>query len=467
MITDIPFAVHVDERRSKFANSETLINMYAEQNNRGRAGFDLYRTPGLISFASLSGSPVRGLIAVSGVLYAVSGNAFYSVNSSGTGTSKGTLNTSSGRVSMASNGNEIMVVDGTDGWIYNITADTFTQITDADFPGASTVVYVDTYFMVFEPNTQKIYVSGNLDGTAWNALDFASAESDPDLVKGIAIKNNQPVIFGERTIEFFYNDAGQGLPFSRYNGATAERGLASEYSIASVDNTLFFLGDDGLIYRLDGNTPIRISTDAIEDFISGFTHSDAFAYTYTEGHKFYVLTFPSDNKTIVYDVTTGLWHRRSSRINSVFGGRHRSNCYARCYDKHFVGDFESGTIYEQSLTAYDEAGQLMRWEAISPPYNNSQRNLRYYSLEFTLEPGVGLTSGQGSDPQVLLSWSDNGGITFGNEIQGSPGKIGEYWKRVKFNRLGTSRNRVWKLAGTDPVNIVGASAVANVEQNYS
>lgn len=61
---------------------------------------------------------------------------------------------------------------------------------------------------------------------------------------------------------------------------------------------------------------------------------------------------------------------------------------------------------------------------------------------------------QGADALIKLSWSDDFGRNWSNARTESMGKAGEYQKRVKFWRLGSARDRVYKLEITDPVKRV-------------
>jgi hypothetical protein len=236
-----------------------------------------------------------------------------------------------------------------------------------------------------------------------------------------------------------------------------------------MDNGLFWLGKDargqGVVYRANGYTGQRISTHAVEWQIQQYGNlSDAIGYTYQQdGHSFYVLIFPSANTTWVYDVATQAWHERAGWVNGEFT-RHRSNCQVFFNSKVVVGDYEDGRIYAFDLDYYQDDDQIQRWyrtwRALPTGANNLKRTA-HHSLQIDLESGVGINLGQGDDPQVMLRWSDDGGHTWSNEHWAPIGKIGEYYRRVFFRRLGMTlklRDRVYELSMTDPVKtaIMGA-----------
>jgi hypothetical protein len=231
-----------------------------------------------------------------------------------------------------------------------------------------------------------------------------------------------------------------------------------------MDNGLFWLGRDrrgeGIVYRANGYTGVRISTHAVEWQIQQYDDiSDAIAYTYQQdGHSFYVLVFPSANTTWVYDAATQAWHERAGFTDGNFT-RHRGNCQMAFNNKVVIGDFENGNIYAFDLDDFSDNGGIQKWlrtwRALPTGTNNLRRTAQH-TLQLDCESGVGLNLGQGSDPQVMLRFSDDGGHTWSNEHWKSMGKIGEYYKRVLWRRLGMTtklRDRVYEVSGTDPVKI--------------
>jgi hypothetical protein len=271
-------------------------------------------------------------------------------------------------------------------------------------------------------------------------------------------------VFGTDSVEVWYNAGSADFPLERIQGAFNEIGCVSAYSIAKLDNGLFWLGTDargqGIVYRANGYTGTRVSTHAIEYAIAQYGNiSDAIAYTYQqEGHAFYVLTFPSGNATWVYDVSTQAWHERAGFDAGQFM-RHRSNCQCNFGGNIIVGDFENGNLYRFDLDVYADNGGVQKWlrswRALPPGENNFKRTA-HHTLQLNAETGVGLNTGQGSDPQCMLRWSDDGGHTWSNEHWASMGQIGEYGYRTFWRRLGMTlklRDRVYEVSGTDPVKI--------------
>ena len=373
-----------------------------------------------------------------------------------------------------------------------------TQITDPDFYGAVGVGFLDGYFVFNEPNSQRFWVTESYNGLAIDSLAFASAEGSPDNLVTLIVDHREIWLFGVNTVEVWYNAGTPDFPLARIQGAFNEIGCLAAYSVAKLDNGLFWLGRDvrgnGIVYRSKGYSGERVSTHAVEWQIQQYTTlEDAVAYTYQQdGHSFYVLNFPTANTTWVYDVATGLWHERAGWENNAFT-RHRGNCQMNYNHEIVIGDYVSGLIFAYDPTVYTEAGTLQKWlrswRALPTGENNLKRTTQH-SLQLDCETGVGLESNDygllgltyllaennaymltesgdnlivslnlpapGIVPQVMLRFSDDGGHTWSNEHWKSMGRIGQFGYRTIWRRLGMTlklRDRVYEISGTEPVKI--------------
>ena len=454
--------------RSVNAADNRMINLFPEViPEGGKEPAFLQRAPGLSFQQTVGTGPIRGLWAhqTNGSdFFVVSGTGFYKLTGlTATPTLLGTV-AGSGPVSIADNGTQIFIAANPYGYIYNEVTNVFAQITDTDFPGAVTVSYLDGYFVFNEPDTQKIWVTQLLEGTSIDPLDFASAEGSPDGVVAVFTDHRELWVFGTDTTEVWYNAGLLDFPLTRIQGAFNELGCAAPYSVAKMDNQIYWLGKDargqGMVYRAAGYVGQRISTHAIEWQIQQYANiSDATAYTYQQdGHSFYVLNFPTANATWVFDVATGAWHERAGFAGGEFT-RHRADNMCNFAGNIVVGDFENGNIYTFDLEVYADNGQpqkwLRSWRALPTGANNLTRTVQH-AMQLDCETGVGLNTGQGSDPQVMLRFSDDGGHTWSNEHWKSMGRIGEYGNRTIWRRLGATmkiRDRVYEVSGTDPVRI--------------
>ena len=461
--------------RSPNAADNRMINLYPEiVPEGGKEPAFLSRAPGLRLLAYVGNGPVRGLWTFGDYAYAVSGSTFYKIDDAWVATAKGTV-TGSGPVSMVDNGTQLFIAAGATGYIYNANTDVFAQITDPDFPGATTVGFIDGYFVFNEPNSQKFWVTALLDGTSVDPLDFASAEGSPDDLVSLIVDHREVWLFGQTSVEVWYNAGLPDFPLSRIQGAFNEIGCVAPFSVAKLDNGVFWLGADargrGIVYRSEGYNDKRISTHAVEWQIQEYADiSDATAYTYQQnGHSFYVLNFPSSDITWVYDVATQAWHQRAGWLNNQFT-RHRGNNQMSFNGEIVIGDYLAGAIYAYDPMVYTEAGSVQKWlrswRALPTGQNNLTRTTQH-SLQLDCESGVGLDGiTQGVDPQVMLRWSDDGGHNWSNEHWKSMGEIGRTSTRVIWRRLGMTlklRDRVYEISGTDPVSItiVGAELIAS------
>lgn len=429
--------------------------MYAEnQPQSAKSPVSIFGMPGLSQLGTAGVGPIRGAWNMNEILYVVSGGSLYSISSLGVSTFLGATITGNGAVSMSDNGTQLCIVNGVEGYIYSVDTG-FVLITDPNFHPAQSVTFMDGYFIFNWTGTNKFFISNLLDGLTYDALGFASAEVQPDFTLAVLNQQENLLIFGARSIETWYDSGDVNFPFARYDGATIERGIAASLALVKEDNSVFFLGNDLIFYRLNGVVPVRVSTFAIEAAIQVYaTVSDAYCFSLTyEGHKWVYLIFPSANKTWVYDIATDLWHERESfNMDGSTMGRWRGNCFIQCYGKLIIGDAYTNKVGYYDLSVYNEYGFPIIAELVSPATHADRHRVFFRKFELDVETGVGLTTGQGSDPQIMLNWSDDGGRTY-SELQpwNTMGKIGAYLTRLRWLRMGQARQRVWKVTISDPV----------------
>ena len=447
--------------RSSNENAQQTINYFPEVDKTGKNPIAMYGCPGTTTQHTLAAAAVvRAGFEYDSIAYWVSGNKFYSETTGGTVTERGTLTTSTGFVAICTDGLVILIVDGTDGYTYTISSTTFATIADVDFPANPIDCDIlDNNFIVINGGAQTLHTSP--DGTTWAALDFASAESAPDDLVSMIVDHQEIIFGGKDSTEVWYN-SGETFTFSRRT--VIETGVAGVGAMCKADNSVFFLGNDRVLWRLNGYTPVRVSTHAIEYAFNQFsTVSDCLMWAQKEeGHVFIWCQFPTGNQTWVYDVATAMWHRRAWRHpDTAVLHRHRANCYLYFNGEHLVGDYENGKVHKLSLDVYaDNSDPLLAVRVFGPVTSkNSQEALRMNYLTVDMESGVGLASGQGSDPQLILKVSYDSGHTFETEVWQTVGigPTGGYSTTTKFNRLGTIRypqSAYFRLDITDPVKRV-------------
>ncbi len=479
---------------SKSLNVECqrCVNLYPEMIETGTAkegeiGY-LRGTPGLTKLLAVGNGPIRLIHNdPKDTIFVASGTSLYKVSFTGTtwsATSLGTLSTSTGIIkaesNLLANGDTVTVfVDATNSYIYqNIASvETFQTFAAAGFSqtdGATHVCFIDGYFIYNKPNSSQFYTS--TWGTFASApQNFASAEGDPDNVVALIANHRDLYLIGEETTEVFTDTGNADFPFERVQGGFIEKGCIAGYSVAKVDGIVFWLGRDklgqGIVYAAQGLNFQRISTHAIETSIQGYAvdsikNANAFCY-HSGGHSFYVLNF--SEATWVYDLTTKLWHERAYN-NSGTLERHRAGVHAfvPLFNLHLAGDYNSSSLYKINDDAFtDDTTPIIRMRS-SPHVSNNLNRLFCSQFKLDLEVGVGLDGGvQGSDPQIMLDWSDDGGHTWKGELWVSAGKIGEYKTRAVWRKLGSFRDRVFRVKISDPVKANFLGAELDLEQGAS
>lgn len=447
------------QERSLPFDAQRSVNLYPVLDKMGKEVAAMYGTPGLSLFATAGADAIRGsYVTAGGRGFVVGGDTLYEVNTDGSTTVRGTLNSDSGAVTMDENGVQLGVCDGTDFYILTLATDVFAEVTDADLPSpAATVTFIDGYFVINQGGTGKFYISALYDGTSWNALDFATAESSPDEL--IRVMNAVGVLWllGTKTTEIWTNTGASSFPFERTAGGKMETGVHAALTVVPVDNSIFWVGKDsygaGVVFRAAGYTAQRISTNPIEKIIQECDSPETMrAYTYQEdGHVFYVLTDGGLPTTLVYDISTGMWHERAYlNVDGEF--EQHLGVSAMFFDnKQLVGSRVNGEIYEMSQNFYSDNGNEIAAERIYTYISDENKRIRYNRLEIGFETGVGLQSGQGSDPVCTLSLSRDGARTWTDPQPCSIGAVGQYNTTVAFRRLGVAKSLTFKLRITDPV----------------
>lgn len=419
----------------------------------------------------------RGMHVKNDIAYAVNGSLLYridrttvdGVDSFGT-TALGTI-TGTGFVDMADNGTQLIIlVPGGDAFIYNEDDGTpFQQITDGDFTASGnplTVEFMDGYFLL-TTDQKKVIASAINNGLSYNALDFASAESDPDRISGQVIHQNQQFIFGTQTTEVKNNQgAPSGYPLTTVKGYVFDKGTKSPFSIVKTSGSFMMIGagvnESPAIWQFTGSGYAKVSTTAIDNILQRATDTqiaEAFAYSYAQKGAFFI-AFNFAGRAFFYDEITKLWHERTS-IDNELVIPYRVNSLITAYGRVIVADSIDGRIGELDVDLYREYGENIRRIITTANFWNLTGPIRVASVEATIESGVG--NSDEPDPQIGISFSDNGGKSFSYERRVSMGKIGEYTKRQIWYKQGrANRMRMWKITMSDPVKFVLISLTANV-----
>jgi len=400
----------------------------------------------------------------------------------------------------------MMFVDGFNGYMFNLTTNTLAKITGGYFPTIMTgytepqygyfpqcthVCFLGGKFIVNELNSQRFYWSNLYDGFHWDPLNYSSAETLPDNISALASLNGDLWIIGTQSIEVWKDSGSSSISysssaiptagaFSLIHGGVTSNGTIAPNSVVSNGQYLFWLGSStqghGQVWMTQNYSPIKCSTTSIDFITEGLPDiKDAIGYTYTQsGHQFYILSFINGNRTLVYDANLavsnqiGMWHERGAwNQNTGVMDRHYANSYVFFLDKVYCGDYRNGNVYILDDSYYLDNGEIVRRVRTGSHVHQDRKRLFFNMVEVDFERGVGnphpvSPTDQSYDPQAMLSYSDDGGFTFKNEIWKKMGKAGAYRERLKFTRLGNSRDRVFRITVSDPNKVVLISAVADI-----
>lgn len=366
--------------------------------------------PGLVVISDLgTNAPIRGTHNVEGLLLAVSGNKLFKIGVDGAGTEIGTI-PGVERVSMAHNqitgGNEVAIANGQSGYVYNTVTETLTQITDDGFPGAISFDFCDGYIMGIEPGRRFGFHSQLAAAGDYNTLDRYEAEGSPDKLVGQIVTHREWWLFGERTIEPYVNTGAATGTFQRASGTVMQKGLASRWAVAQIDNSVMWLGSDDVVYRAEGYTPVRKSTHAIEQAIARCNTAQAFAFVFDDrGHQIFYLTFP-DGQTWGYDAASGEWHRRQS-----YGlNRWRINTLTKWRGAWIAGDYTNGRLYQLDWNTSNEAGEVLERRRVTGVLSDNQNQVIVNGVALVFDTGAE-RSPSPIIPPITISGHVSGGVS--------------------------------------------------------
>ena len=466
---------------SPVLDAQRSINLYPEpQYKSSKTAMALIGRPGMSAARwSLPSSPVRSIWAGNNVLYAVGGASFYQLDNTGGiiynfGVMAGS--TGAGKCQISHNGTQLLVMDPTAGKIFY--ADPVSSTMIPVFNGVA-LEYLDGFYVAIATgaslagsNPNQINVSGFLNGGSWDSSDVVLRTASSDLTTALAVLNGQLWIFGQSTIEIWYNAGNANFPFARVSGATINLGLLSPQTVVKFSNTIMWLAADAngyaQVFMANGLNPVRVSNAAIEGLLAslagtGILRNAHFAYGYQEnGHTFYVLNIANVQGvtviTLVYDLTTGLWHERSytqalpcsfASLPGFWQG------LSVAHSANFVGDLFSGSIYFQSIYEPNDAGTAITYTRTAPHVSNQNRAINY--TRFELDGDFGTGAGAHACAPVL-DYSNDGGRTFlsiNRDLQQSQDmSYPSTFKRYYATELGSSRDRVFKVSITDDTNLI-------------
>lgn len=484
-MSQVPFCAGAYMDSSIAYDAQRSVNLFLEQgnndNSRGPLSKNINKlvgTPGTKVWQALTdttGAGIRALYvcSVQNILVVVIGSSVWCIDSANNKVKiNGLIGTNTGPLSISDNGFQCAIADG-NAWYFNIPPSPLNLAVTTTIVSlnakASTVNFNDTFLLFQTPDSPVFYSTGN-DNVTLNPLDYASLESYPQNITAMAVMNGYIWIFGSTRSEIWVDSGNPLFSFTRVPGTIVEAGCINAYVVSELSNCLVWLGGDlrgsPIVYQSSGFSFQRISTHAMEEIFASYDYSAAYSSSYMQnGHWFYVINFPNDAATWVWDQTTALWHERAYN-NPITGLEECAlpSCYAAFNGQIIVGDRRNNYLYILDTKTYTDganADPIIRIRS-TPHYfelDNYQR-MYWQSLQIDMQVGVATQTGQGEFPVALLDISNDGGFTWSFQRQATIGAVGNYRTRVIFWRLGQSRNRVFRLTISDPVDvqIFGASA---------
>lgn len=445
---------HLDDRK---AAVQTAINCYLEQIEGLGEERQLTQVsaPGLRPFLTLGAGEMRGQRNVEGRWFVVAGSTLFEIVA-GAAVSRGTLATASGQVGLAHGNTQLCITDGANGYVFNLLTNALAPITSPGWRGSNTVCFIDGYFVFVDPETDQFYLSAIDDASSLDALDFSSADSQPDKIAATHILHRELLLLGDYTTEPWLNSGGALFPFARYTSVQIDVGTVGAWASIVAADSLFFVGQTrsgrGIVYRMSGHQPQRVSTRSIEQMLAKSTDlSQAALWTYqVDGHEFVGINAPGLATTLVFDAAIQQWHERAELVSGDWAPcRITDVCHVN--GGQYAGSAD-GNLYLIDLT-YDQYGTDPKVRERTWPHlvKSSMEPITFHALELACSTGNG-----GS---VTLEVSNDGGYTFGPPLMRSLGATGRWMQKVRWVMLGTASDRVFRLRCSDavPFNIHAAA----------
>lgn len=343
-------------------DGEDTINSYLHHGESGtpKVSWSLPPRPTLRHWLTVGGGPIRGSLAQDGRAFVVSGAFLYEVFASQTKIVRGAVAVDANPAVLFANGpltsddlaGQLMVISGGNGYVLDLETNGFQIVTDDAFePPYVTGLYTGTYGVVLKTASNKVQYSANLDFLDWNGLDFFATTLTSDIKVALAVSHQYVFVIGSRRTEVWENVGGISNAFQSVPNTIVEHGTDAPWSVVVLDNTLFYMTADehgnGLVTKLDGFTPVRISTTPIEALLQGVNLAGVRGWAVQFlGHSFYCLYVPGLDWTLVYDVSTSQWMKWahwSSTLERFFPLLAQNHMFA--FGQHLVGDRVSGNLY--------------------------------------------------------------------------------------------------------------------------
>lgn len=449
------------QTKSAVMAGEDCINLFPEPVPKGnKTQAALISAPGVTEFSTMPEAGGRGIFSHNERLFSVFGRSLCEIAANGTATLIGLVTADGNPVTFDTNGEsggELLASSGDKAYLVNLTT---LAISTPLASGVTQIGQLDGFFTALDADTSTLRASDSLDGSTWSGLSVAQRTSASDPWIAHIVARGEIFLFGNKTGEAWYNAGLPQLPFAQRPEGFWQTGIAATFSLSQFNGSIAWLGmsdKGGLgVFFLDGYAPNKISTPGIDYLLQQLEDTsrvtDAIGWSYSrEGHDFYVITFPTAQRTLVYDALTGEWHRRGywDKDAAQFTN-YRPTFHAKCFGKNLVCGTDN-KIYALSGEVYtDVGGTELRRVRRTPHVSDENKTLFFPSVELECDRGTG--NDDVDNPEVNLRYSNNGGKTFGASRAANVGQLGEHSTRVRWTMCGSGRDRVWELWTSDPAD---------------
>lgn len=435
------------QNRSVQANNEQTKNWYPEISMTGRNKAILLPWYGTKAFGTSPQSTDRGAHEFLGVLYQVSGEVLYSINSTGTYTSIGTISGTQRCIfsnSTVGTLNQMVITTGANVYTYDGTT-----LAVAAF-AANTATYLNSKTL-YDGGGNTFTVTGS--GGATDITSAGAAESNADELLRPYAFGQFVYMFGTKTVEPFY-DAGTGSPpFVRMSGGILQKGLGALYSVTNTDQFMYFLGDDFNVYQVSQTSIVAVSPPAIVTQIAKLDTANCVSYAIViDGQDFIIFNFGDTELSYAYSEQTKEWFNLSSDADD---GRYIGSSYVRVYGKDIMFDYSTGNAIELSATAYDDIGNTIqrRRQFLTNSAMlglGAGKRLLTNKAKIILQTGVGIASGQGDRPKIMVEYSKDG-ENWGLESWINIGQMGDTSPKVEVTKMFSFYDLYIRITISDPV----------------
>lgn len=452
------------QSRSRPLSSQFTVNMYQQVTDKAKDKFVLFSFPGQKLLSQVDEQQDRNAHRMNEILYRVVDSILYQVDSNFNHFKKGGI-TGGARCIFADDGENLVIVSDKV-YVYNSFTDTFKENDNVNLVDVLSVTFINNQFIYTTKNLS--FVSAVGDPFEVSGLNAIGAESNPDKLVRDYVFNQTIFRFGKRTCEQWYNPGVGTPPIARIEGRMFTVGLGAIHSINNTDNAIYWLGDDNAIYRTNGNVAERISDDAISNAIEQMDKiDDAHGHTFTlQGQDFYMISFPSAGKCFVVNESLGRngWFNLTSTNKNT---NYSATTLIDAYGKNLA--ISSGKLLELRLDEYTQDSDVMIRERITSSINaeliggTKGQKVKMSRVEFIVEAGVGLMTGQGENPRIMIEPSFDGGRSFVGQDWVELGRLGQSTLRVEWWNVELFQDMILRISMSDPVPLTIYSAVVDLK----